>query len=156
MTVWTYDEEGRMTSEMYYDESGKPVVIAQGYAGYTITYSEDGTEAMVAYVNTTGGPIKVTSRMPYAKIRRTYDETGKLLLKEEYLAADEAKTRNQAYVYGRAMEYDEKGRIVREYTFDSNGEIASGNRRYASTVYTYDAFGTRTVTRYSRSGNIVR
>ena len=37
------------------------------------------------------------------------------------MAADEAKTRNQAYVYGRAMEYDEQGRIVgASYDYDEN------------------------------------
>ena len=151
-TLWTYDDQGRVTSERYYDADGEPMFIKANYAGYTAEYSGDGTVQTLTYIRPGGDPVKPTSTMPYVKLRRTYDSTGELLLKEEYLDNEGNPTRNRAYVYGRMHEYDDQGREVRSYTFGLDGHITGGRSMAAITEYTYDQYGRRVAQRFTKSG----
>ena len=118
-------------------------------------YDKDYTVQLISYLDESGLPLTSSRQLRYVKLRKTYDETGKRLQKDEYLDAQGAPTRNRAAVYGKAYEYDPLGRLIREYTFDAEGRISSGMASYAITQYTYDSSGARTATRYSASGNKV-
>ena len=58
--------------------------------------------------------------MFYSIVRKTYDETGKLVLREEYFDGQDRPTRiNGGVYYGKAYEYDDLGRLVTaSFVFD--------------------------------------
>ena len=151
--TWTYDEEGRVLSERYWDASGKPLMISAGHTGFLNWYSEDNTVFEQTYLNENGKVMTGWTKMGYCKLRKTYDETGKLLLKEEYLDGKGKPTRTSSgYFYGRVCEYDDQGRIIREYTYGENGKPYGGSRNYAIIEYSYDATGKKTAAYYNARG----
>ena len=149
--TWENREDGKVLSERYWNAKGKLVKNGQGYAGIDYWYSEDGTVIVQTYVGENGKTITGKTSMGYSKLRRTYSETGKILL-EEYLDSSDQPTRNSSRVYGIVYEYDDRDRLIREYTYGDKGQPYNGKRNYAITEYDYDATGKRTSTRYSSSG----
>ena len=105
-----------------------------------------------SYIGASGRTLTGWTSMGYCKIRKTYKLGTTLLLKEEYLDGKDQPTRNRSFVYGRVLEYDDRDRLIREYTYGENGQPYSGNRRYSITEYSYDATGARTATHYSSGG----
>ena len=155
--TWAYDKNGKLLSERYWNAQGGLMEISSGYAGLDNWYSEDYTVMEQTYLNTSGERMTGRTKMGYCKLRRTYDETGKLLLKEEYLDGQDRPTKtNSGYFYGKVCEYDEQGRIIREYTFGDHGQPYSGSRNYSIIEYTYDEAGKKTTAYYSSSGRRVK
>ena len=155
--TWTYDENGKVLSERYWDAQDCLMVTSSGYAGFVNWYSEDYTVMEQTYLDDNGEIIARRTKMGYCKLRRTYDETGKRLLREEYLDRDGQLTRMlPSLYYGKVCEYDESGRIIREYTIGADGKPYSGRRNYAIIEYSYHENGTRTAAYYTANGNLAR
>ena len=96
--------------------------------------------------------MDVEQSTPFAKLRKTFDKTGRLCLKEEYLDKDGKPTTNAQRIYGVVHEYDALGRIVKDWNFDADGQMTAGRARYAYIEYTYDETGARTAKRYTIYG----
>lgn len=158
----TYDEQGRMLSELYYssdvckseyrytyDEAGFVVeeVRISRYSDernetYQITYNADHTESLIHY-------FRNGEANGYTK--ETYDGNGNVLTTNSY-------DQNDAWTGGITYEYDAQGRIAVEqhsssretqpdydviYTYDENGLLLSKNVDYYYgylTEYTYEPF----------------
>ena len=105
------------------------------------------------YLDKNGERMTGWTQMGYCKLRKYFDQTGKLLLKEEYLDGKDNPTRTRSgYFYGKVCEYDNTDRLIREYTYGDHGQPYSGSRQYAITEYTYEEDGTKTTHHYSASG----
>ena len=130
------------------------MAIQAGYAGFTSAWNDDYTVQTLTYIQPSGAPVKPTFRMPYVKLRRTYNADGRVV-REEYLKSNGKRTANSAYVYGRAYEYDDFGRTTKWYTFDKDGKVTGGRSRVAYALYRYDSAGKATITRYDKLGHKV-
>ena len=95
--------------------------------------------------------IRGWTKTGYCKLRKTFDDQGKLL-KEEYLDGDDKPTVNRSAIAGKIYEYDDRGRLIRETTIGKDGKPYSGRAKHAIVEYTYDATGKKQATKYSSSG----
>ena len=144
---WEYDEFDRIISEKYFDINGNLSVVAlKGYAGYQNEYSEDGTVVLTTYMDGYWKTRMTSNRMPYSMVRKTYDKTGTLLLREDYLDFNGNPVPVKMGIYGKIYAYDSLGRVIREGTIDAYGNLYNRKEKnmYAVTEYTYDAYGKRT------------
>ena len=110
---------------------------------------------MLSYEDKSGNLLNGATHLGYVKLRKTYDSRH-LLIREEYLNSEDEPMMNRSYVYGRSLEYDDMGRLVREYTFGKDGKPNSGRAQYSIREYTYDEYGNRSVGYYSSSGKRVK
>ena len=74
-------DEGKVESEFYYDEKGKPISLSLGQYGVHKEYDENGQERLITYLDSNGKPM-VTSK-GYTTITRTY-QANKVLATEQY------------------------------------------------------------------------
>ena len=153
--TWEYDAENRVILEQTWDTEGKLKENAQDYATLRYWYSDDGALEVLSYEDKSGKLLNGATHLGYAKLRKTYDSRH-LLIREEYLNSKDEPTRNRSYVYGRALEYDDLGRLIREYTFGEDGKPNSGRAQFSIREYAYDEYGNRSVAYYSSSGKRVK
>ena len=142
--TWEYDDEGRLVSERYYDAEGNLFANTSNYAGIDNWYSEDGTVIETTYVNEYGKTISTWIPAGYCKLRKTYDRSGKPM------------RGRPGYICTIVYEYDEAGRLIRESTYDENGELAMGTRKYCTIEYAYDEAGARSATYLRLNGSVYK
>jgi len=153
--TWEFDEKNRVVLEQTWDAEGNLKNNGQDYATLRYWYSDDGTQEVLSYEDKLGNLLNGATHLGYAKLRKTYDSRH-LLIREEYLNGKDEPMHNRSYVFGRVLEYDDLGRLVREYTFGKDGKPSSGRGQSSITEYTYDEFGNRSAAYYSSSGVRVR
>lgn len=140
VSIMTYDEAGRMTSKLsYYQEECKNeyyyVYDEQGFVveetriqrysdevtyGFTMTYNADHTEATID---------QFKNGEPNGQARETYNAAGQVLTSNTYDA-------NGKWKHGQTWEYDESGRVLKEYNYSRSETQAD-----YETIYTYDENG---------------
>ena len=64
--------------------------------------------------------------------------------------------RRPGYICTIVYEYDEAGRLIRESTYDENGELAMGTRKYCTIEYAYDEAGARSATYLRLNGSVYK
>ena len=153
--TWEFDEKNRVVLEQTWDAEGNLKNNGQDYATLRYWYSDDGAQEVLSYEDKSGNLLNGATHLGYAKLRKTYDSRH-LLIREEYLNGKDEPMHNRSYVFGRVLEYDDLGRLVREYTYGKDGKPSSGRGQSSITEYTYDEFGNRSAAYYSSSGVRVR
>lgn len=115
---WTYDEHGRMKTETYWDENGKPDKNVHGSYGYEYEYNQHGQVIHVYRVDDKGNRCKDSEG--YYDWHREYDEYGNNIV-SEMIAQDSIKN-------GYRYKYSEKGILLEQDNYDVVG---------GDTTYTY-------------------
>ena len=185
--TYTYDAAGRLTRKHHATENTFEDVIRRDETTYTYAYDEKGNLAEEKRVSSysNGGGEEVTTTY-------TYNESGKETLKKitfkdggwdqvetsyhENGAVYQVRKRNSSVLGTRVTEYDEQGRLLREWTekgtngplitlentYDEQGRLVKTTRSSGADYYTYDGDGNlieesngvdRVVYTYDESGN---
>lgn len=129
----TYDENGNLKTERYYDANGKLVPDA----GSNYRYDRNGNKLEEYPVG------------PDEKIRK-----GKLVLRAKYDDCDN-RTEEAVYLDGQpatnslnwhrhVMKYDDKNQLIEESYYDAKGDPAAVEGKASTVRYEYDAFGNKT------------
>ena len=114
-------------------------------------------QTATTYVNEYGKTIDGWITAGYCKVRKTYDESGKLLIKTEYLNLENQPMRGRpGYICTIRYEYDEFGRLIRESYYNEKDELDMGSRKYAYIEYTFDVDGVKTTHYYRANGSMYR
>lgn len=185
--TYTYDAAGRLTRKHHATENTFGDSIRRDETTYTYAYDEKGnlTEEKRVSAYSNGGGEEVTTTY-------TYNESGKETLKKitfkdggwnqaetsyhENSAVYQVRERNSGVLGTRVTEYDEQGRLLREWTekgtngplidfentYDEQGRLVKVTRSSGADYYTYDEKGNlieesngvdRVVYTYDESGN---
>lgn len=185
--TYTYDAAGRLTRKHHAMENTFGDSIRRDEATYTYAYDERGNLAEEKRVSaySDGGGEEVTTTY-------TYNESGKETLKKitfkdggwnqaetsyhENGAMYQVRERSSSVLGSRVTEYDEQGRLLREWTekgtdgplidfentYDEQGRLVKVTRSSGADCYTYDEKGNlieesngvnRVVYAYDESGN---
>lgn len=164
--TYTYDAAGRLTRKHHATENTFGDSIRRDETTYTYAYDEKGnlTEEKRVSVYSDGGGEEVTTTY-------TYNESGKETLKKitfkdggwnqaetsyhENGAVYQVRKRNSSVLGTRVTEYDEQGRLLREWTekgtngplidfentYDEQGRLVKVTRSSGTVTYEYDDKG---------------
>jgi len=173
--VSTRDDDGRVISVFYFDETGKPAAQPEGYYGLIRQYDALGRNNRVVYTDSQGNPMMTD--LGYAMREYVRDEEGRAI-EQWYLDADGESVANSDGAYGRVNLYDALGRRVasthvddqkrpyritlgfatikrefywngalkRAFFYDEDGNPAQGSYGQYGYYYEYDDQGRETVT----------
>ncbi len=125
--VSTKDDDGRVISVFYFDETGKPAAQPEGYCGLIKQYDALGRNNRVVYTDSQGNPMMTD--MGYAMREYVRDEEGRAI-EHWYLDTDGKPVANSVGAYGRLNLYDALGRRVASTHVD-------GQRRPCRTALGY-------------------
>ncbi len=177
-----YDDNGYVSVEKHFDAQGNPIVTKWGYFGTEISRDSEGNILRVEYFGTDGKPCIGTGN--YAVAEYEYDaygnrksvrffDTGHNPCRNEYgVHGWDYKYEDGKLVSGSCVdidgkpgvgkdfcheiryEYDEKGNVIREGTYDLDGKLAENvNTNYAIAEYEYNDYGDVTrIAYFSRMG----
>lgn len=162
VSIMTYDEAGRLISKLsyYQDEPGNEYHYVYDELGFVIEetrierYSEEKTYTFTMHYNADHAEATIDqfkNGEPNGQTRETYNAAGQVLTSNAYDA-------NGSWKHGKTWEYDETGRLLKEfnysrsetqadyeiiYTYDENGLLLSKNVDYYYGYlleYTYEPF----------------
>ena len=108
----------RQVTTSYFDDCGKPFIIADGYSSAKFFYNKKKQCIKEQYFNPDGEMCVITEG--YAEICREYD--GYLCVCEKYFNENEEPIEQEAGYYGKSMEYDDNNKISVVRYLDSDGK----------------------------------
>jgi YD repeat-containing protein len=154
----------------FYDESGSPMDISEGYAQVVTTYSQRGLTLSESYYNALGEPVIIAEG--FAKKVYTYDERNRTSSVSYYDingepvngAYGDASTYYEYDQYGHIVsytyfdyqgnpslssynawrmeiQYNERSQVIQYAYYDTDGKLRSEEDQHAFTQYEYDARG---------------
>ena len=135
----TFDEDGRVETERYYNAFGQPEVCSEGYAAIAYAWDENGRIAEVHWFGTDGQPWAKDGQA-WVGSRYLRDESG-AVTEEICLDADGQPVTNAEGWADIVYQYDESGNVTYQAWFDRSGEPAALQAGYAATTRDYDSFG---------------
>jgi hypothetical protein len=104
-----YYDGDRLTREEHLDAAGKPLLTAQGYASYEVSYQDDGSEGVKRYFDVNGGQqVTCHGDVPAALQSELAERAGSLRA-----------------CYERLLRYGstEEGRLLVELSIDGRGQV---------------------------------
>ncbi|MBQ6955759.1 MAG: hypothetical protein IJP80_04005 [Bacteroidales bacterium] len=122
-----YNEKGYFTQNTYYDTLGNPVII--------VTYSYDKNDRLDKEIRTQEPYSELLSQTTYK-----YDKKANTITAEMFGIADSLEE-NTVYFYSK------DGQLQKVSSFGADG------KEVASTLYTYNSFGFRTLVTYNEGEN---
>ena len=150
----SYDENGNIVSEKYYDLNGQLTMSSAGYAGYERVYDENSRCISETYLNTEEKPVETEAG--YCSLEKEYDESGNVIT-ERYLDENGRKvvcTKGYACV---RREYNDNGKIIHEWYEDESGKGVCISKGFAGFYREYDERGNVLVEKYlDAEGNETR
>ena len=129
------DPDGRIASELYYDDKEEPSFNKFGAYGIHNEYDDRGFNITTTYVDQHEDPMNIA--LGFATIRRLFNENG-TMRNALYYDAEGIPTKSVFDQYGYYREYDNQKRIILNTFLDENGKPMVGTTGYASVVTTYD------------------
>ena len=141
-----YDENGYVTSVIYYKDRRTPILDADKIGGLEYTNDELGRPVEIRYLNLNGSGYKVTKKGIAGK-RYFYDERGNRV-KVEYFDSEGALIINEDGWMSLQYEFDEAGNNVKKSYFDADGNLYMSNFRVAYSLIEYDEKGNFTGVEY--------
>ena len=133
--VCTYDEEGNITSQSFYDKENQPAEVDGFYFERRMEYDQFNRQIREYYLDadqklTTSDGVVADYRMEYnlqgALTKLSFlDEKGHLVNGENLFA-------------GYVIEYDERGNQKKLNYFDEDGKACMGSSGYSGIQYRYD------------------
>ena len=122
----------RKVKNSYYDSSGNPVILDEGYSSVWYFYNKNNQCIREKYYNATGDLCISTNG--YAEICREYDYRY-LCICEKYFGIDGEPLEQEAGYYGKKMEYDDKKRISKIVYLDSNWDEKNRKDGFSSVCW---------------------
>ena len=144
-----YDERGNVNRELFYDQNGQKVCNTAGFCEVRRKYNELNQAVWEEYYGTDGG--RAFSNSGFAARETGYDEFGHQSEVSYY------GIQNDPVLIGGGrwggyhrirIEYDDAGRIVREYYYGTDDRPVMTHEGYASKENLYDDDGNITGCRY--------
>ena len=136
----TYNANGAVESESYYDADGRLILNADGFAKSVWNYDDSGrcqSQIMLAADSET----PILSSYGYAYVTWEYDENG-LCVCQSFLLADGKTPVRWMYGYSFCTwEYDEENRAKTQCFLDENRSLIDTGYGYAKAVWEYDSLG---------------
>ena len=112
----------RVTEEIWINADGEPVMLPEGYASISYSYTKAGELELAQYRNAAGD--KTTCKQGYSAVRQTWDVNGQLLRKT-YLDEAGQSVNSISGVCTEQYTYDSEGRLTGIRYFDAAGNPVS-------------------------------
>lgn len=138
----TWNDEGKIEKEYYFDAAGDPVRRYNEYCGIAYEYGKN--TVRITYLDENGSPLVWASG--YSTIVRTLDADGRAV-DDYYYDLDMHPVSYNGY-YGVHQDYDSDGQNIRTTCLDKKGQPVCNTSGYAVRVYDKDASGTVTAEHY--------
>ena len=123
----TFDEEGRLTRQLFFDANGIQTTNSLGVYGFSYEYDDQGRLSSVTSIDSTGNPMP--SFNGYATVKMTYDADGNLET-EMYYGTNGEQVSVLKGVYGYKYKSGRKTPVDRD-----------GNEIYKLRYFLLDSFG---------------
>ncbi|WP_233856168.1 nSTAND1 domain-containing NTPase [Paraburkholderia sp. HD33-4] len=135
--AYDYDNRGEITSVVFLDRKGAPLVGEHRYAKIRETYDDRDNLTEVAYFDTLDRPV-LLNQTGYAKIVTTYDDRRNPIKKELFDEHGERTIGNGGYATVEQT-YDDRNRITELRFFGPDSKPILIEGRYAIQQRHYDA-----------------
>jgi hypothetical protein len=113
-------------TKTFYDASGSPINISEGYATVVTTYTPRGQTLSESYYDANGKPVLTT--YGHAKEAYTFDERNRYSTKTFYDLNGEPVNGADDFAYQR-YEYDQSSRIISYTSYDEQGNLTINTDR---------------------------
>lgn len=141
----SYNSDGQIISETYYDLSHMPVPNASGYAEVRKTYNSLGKLEEESYYGPDGNPVLTAAG--YAFQKYAYDDIGNPVQCSYYDTEHIPVLNKNGYAQVK-REYNNSRKITRESYFGSDGKAVLSAGGYSVLTREYDEYGDNTVISY--------
>jgi len=132
-----YDDRGNITSMVFVDKKGNPLIGASRYGQMRLTYDDRGNLTEIAFFEPNETP-RLLTQTGYAKIRSTYDDRRNVTRQELFDETGALITGPAGYAAVERM-YDDRDRVVSEAYFGTDNKPILKDGRYALIEKRYDA-----------------
>lgn len=147
--IKNYDQEGNCILEKYYDDHGRPAMLAAGYSALRMEYNSNGQCICTTYLDGNLNPVVI--KRGYTSVHRTYNKTNRVET-ELYFDADGLPIFDIYKRFGVRYEYNEDGRESVVINLDTAGNTMNNSNHYAVRKNTYTSDG-KIVMYYDMYGN---
>ena len=134
-----YDENGYVTTQVYYRDRRTPILDADGIGGLEYTNDELGRPVEIRYLGL-GGAGYASTKQNIAGKRYFYDDRGNRV-RIEYFNPEGELSANESGWMVCEYEFDEAGNNVGYSYLDAAGELRLSSLGYAYTIMGYDERG---------------
>ncbi len=127
--VKTYDEQGRLIKQVYYDSVGAPVTLPSGEHGETRVYTDEGT--IITFINTAGHPTRVNNGYYRKVVTYPTHSDDEHVSVDMYYDLDGVPVLSVTGVYGTRYVYDSSWNLLEMDCLDKDGTLMTCNAGYA-------------------------
>ena len=133
---YTWADSKHKSAERYYGPDGELTLLPKGgYAGVDREFDDKMRTSRITYYGLSGQPEANSDGI--ITVATEYNEAGKAALRS-YFDADGAPTKYAKIgAYAQALEYDDKGNIVRDARLNAEGNPMIGAEGWATALYTW-------------------
>ena len=136
--VKTLNQDGNCILEKYFDDHGRPAMLAAGYSALRREYNSNGKWISATYLDGSLHPVVIN--LGYASVHRTYNKNNKIET-ETYYDADSLPTFDITKKFGVRYEYNENGQESAVINLDAAGNTMNNRSHYAISKTSYNPDG---------------
>ena len=136
--IRTFDDEGKLILEEYFDENGDPAVTWNLTSAVSYEYNDKGQAERLHYLDGSGNPV--VNIYGYDTIHRTYNEDG-LALTDTYYIGNEQVECSEGYYGCERAAYDDKSRATEYRYLDRDGKLTIQKNGYSVVKRDYSEDG---------------